>query len=497
VAAVRAGVVLAAVVAAALTVSGGSRADPRTPPALPGLPPPFLGVAVVGSGGRTEAIDAYGNVVGRWTPGPAGRSLIYNPPERQAAGSVPVDTGVVARARIDGSWVPFWQADSVRQRYLPGSNVLRTVARFGERTVAVTRSVGGAAAAEADRRWLGRARPLGSAAPRWARAMYRRSLLVLRALADRRTGAVAAGAREGWAYVWPRDASAVAMALAAAGYGPEARRVVHFLESLDLETAARFTGNGDPVTGRAAQGDAAAWITAAAQTTGATPASLHPGADEPGSNRDTAGPLPPWEGLADYQEGDRGNYLGNALAGGWLGAVVQGRPPPVAIHARFATTAGLVHEANEPGSGLDSAAAWVVRPFPQPALFPLARRALLRLPADSTRFGILPSEDWDGGEDPWTAPTAWSAWSLAALARHDRTRLPPIASRERHAAMGLIRRLRRAATPAGLLPERVDVRTGIPRSTTPLAWSHAFAILALRELWPTAPKSADSPIRAS
>ncbi len=44
--------------------------------------------------------------------------------------------------------------------------------------------------------------------------------------------------------------------------------------------------------------------------------------------------------------------------------------------------------------------------------------------------------------------------------------------------------LRRAATPTGMLPERVDARTGIPTSTTPLAWSHAFAILALRQLWP-------------
>jgi GH15 family glucan-1,4-alpha-glucosidase len=26
----------------------------------------------------------------------------------------------------------------------------------------------------------------------------------------------------------------------------------------------------------------------------------------------------------------------------------------------------------------------------------------------------------------------------------------------------------------------VDARTGVPTSTTPLAWSHAFAILALR-----------------
>ena len=87
------------------------------------------------------------------------------------------------------------------------------------------------------------------------------------------------------------------------------------------------------------------------------------------------------------------------------------------------------------------------------------------------RFGIVPSEDWDGGIDPWTAPTAWTAWSLAALG-------------ERPAALHLMAALRRAATPAGMLPERVDARTGIPTSTTPLAWSHAFAILALRQLWP-------------
>jgi GH15 family glucan-1,4-alpha-glucosidase len=112
-----------------------------------------------------------------------------------------------------------------------------------------------------------------------------------------------------------------------------------------------------------------------------------------------------------------------------------------------------------------------VRPFPHPALFPLVRRSLRRLlDRRQGRFGIDPSEDWPGA-DPWTAPTAWAAWSLAALG-------------ERRQALRLLADLRRAATPAGLLPERVDARTGIPRSTTPLAWSHAFVILALRRLWP-------------
>jgi GH15 family glucan-1,4-alpha-glucosidase len=59
-----------------------------------------------------------------------------------------------------------------------------------------------------------------------------------------------------------------------------------------------------------------------------------------------------------------------------------------------------------------------------------------------------------------------------------------VAIEDRRAALRLMGDLRRAATPLGLLPERVDAETGEPRSTTPLAWSHAFAILALRELWP-------------
>jgi GH15 family glucan-1,4-alpha-glucosidase len=93
------------------------------------------------------------------------------------------------------------------------------------------------------------------------------------------------------------------------------------------------------------------------------------------------------------------------------------------------------------------------------------------LVAEATPYGITPGEGWDGGADPWSAPTAWSAWSLAALGK-------------RRQALQLLRALRRSATPAGTLPERVDLKTGVPRSTTPLAWSHAFTILALRELWP-------------
>lgn len=572
---------LVAGAAALVVVSGGSSADPRTPSALPGLPPPFLGTAVAGSGGLTAAVDAYGDVVDLRAPGPAGAALIYNPAARQAAGTVSRDTGIVPRVRIgDGPALPLWRADSVSQVYVGGTNAVRTTAVFGaateepaggratsaglpvanaaeksarvtvvaasaERRLALVIKVSGlnqgkpaagvvpgspsvsvetdgagcrsagdgatvgllcmesavplsrsflaaqpsgvalahrrgespfivaaeaiiARAVAADRAWLARAEPLGDGAPAWARSSYRRSLLALRALTDRRSGAVAAGARDGWAYVWPRDAAAVALAYASAGYGAEARRVAGFLTGLDPAAAARFHGDGSAVTGRAAQGDAAGWIAAAARAAGprTSPPSepRHRGEDGGHERRSD-------RNRADYQEGEAGNYLANAIAaGGPLGP--------------FATAGGLVRVASNPGSGLDSAAAWAVRPFPRPSRYPQVRRTLLRLAASGSRFGIVPGAAWPEA-DPWTAPTAWSAWALASLSERARRQghLPEAAA-DRRAALALVADLRRAATAAGGLPERVDARTGIPRSTTPLAWSHAFAILALRELWP-------------
>jgi hypothetical protein len=480
----RAVLALVAVMAAgALLVSGGSGADPRTPPALPGEPPPFLGTAVVGSGGLTAAIDAYGDVVDLRMPGPAGRALIDNPAARQAAGTVPADTGIVPWVSIEGrSARPVWTADSIEQRYRPGTNVVVTRARFGSSRVRIAYAAAGSVlacltradegvriefrahqaqaarrlhcddrtarqtirmAAREDRRWLARARPLAAKAPPWATQMYERSLLVLRALTDSHSGGVAAGARDGWAYVWPRDAATAAMAFAAAGYRSEARRVARFLLGLDLRSAARFSGNGEPVPGRGPQGDATGWVAVAARALGLPPP-----------------PRLPWRNLPDYQEGEPGDYLGNAIAADGT---------KTGPYKRF-SSGRLVRRLGDPGSGLDSAAAWAVEPFRLGPLYPAAQETMARLARRGGRFGITPSEDWPG-TDAWSAPTAWTAWSLAALG-------------DRRQALHLLGDLRRAATPAGTLPERVAARTGIPASTTPLAWSHAFAILALRELWP-------------
>jgi hypothetical protein len=288
-----------------------------------------------------------------------------------------------------------------------------------------------------------RVRPLGPAAPPWARRLYRRSVRVLVALTDPRSGAMIAGERDGWDYVWPRDAGAGAIALQAAGLHEEARRVAGFLDRLDLD-AARFRADGDRVPGRSTAGDAAGWVGAALAATGGTP--------------DVA--AEPWRDRQDYGENVTGDLLGNAIAA---------RATAAEVLSRFDSPRGLVRE--QGGGRLDSAAAWAVVPFADRGLRVQARRTLLTMTQESTRFGIPPIEGWTPGE-VWTAPTAWSAWALVELG-------------ETGAADQLLSALRRAASLDGTLPERVDARSGRPTSTTPLAWSHAFAILALRARYPS------------
>jgi hypothetical protein len=295
-----------------------------------------------------------------------------------------------------------------------------------------------------------RARPLGPGAPAWAKRLYWDSLRVLLALTDPRTGALIAGERDGWDYVWPRDAAAGAIALESAGLRPEARRVASFLERTDTERAARFYPDGSPVPGRPAAGDGAGWVTVAQRAVCPDGSVEICGGQATADRHSSLG----WHGRQDYGENLTGDLLGNAVAAG---------APAAEIEGRFATPRGLVRE--EGGGELDSAAAWAVTLFPQPVLRGSVRMTLTNLAHESTPYGIPPIEGWTPGE-VWTAPTAWSAWALVELG-------------ERTAADRLLAELHRAETPHGTLPERVDSATGTPTSTTPLAWSHAFAILAL------------------
>jgi glucoamylase len=258
-----------------------------------------------------------------------------------------------------------------------------------------------------------------------------------------------AGEGGGWDYVWPRDAAAGAIALQAAGLRPEARRVAGFLAGLDLDQAARFDPDGSPVQGRPAAGDGEGWVAAAARVLRSRPRAW---TVLTASTEDN--PLE-WEDRQDYGENVTGDLLGNAIAAG---------VPAAEIASRFLTPRGLARD--EGDADLDSSAAWAATVFPSRRLRGEVRATLLELTRESTPFGIPPIEGWTPGQ-VWTAPTAWSAWALATLG-------------ETEAADRLLSELRRATTPAGTLPERVDATTGEPTSTTPLAWSHAFAILALR-----------------
>lgn len=309
----------------------------------------------------------------------------------------------------------------------------------------------------------GRVRPLGPGAPPWARRMYMDSIRVLLVLTDPDSGAQLAGAREGWDRVWPRDAAAGAIAMEAAGLHLEASRVAGYLEGLDLGRAAQFEPGGEPIPGRGPAGDAEGWVAAAVRAVGHGAATGAPGNGDPAQALD-------WEGRQDYGENVTGDLLGNAIAAG---------APAEEILDRFLTPRGLSRVAG--GEALDSAAAWAVVPFGRadPAtvegrrLRVAVRWTLLDLIERARRYGVVPAEGWKY-DDGWTAPTAWSAAALAELGETD-------------AADSLLAKLRRAATPEGMLPERVDADTGEPLSTTPLAWSHAFAILALRARYPGEP----------
>ena len=139
----------------------------------------------------------------------------------------------------------------------------------------------------------------------------------------------------------------------------EARRVAGFLRGLDLGAAARFDGDGDPVPGRAAQGDAWGWAAAAARAAGL-----------PDRRRR---PPPAWRNRADYQEKSPGDYLANAIAS--AAHSVDG--PETRLYGvksahrhGFGTRRGLVREAGEPGlrarlgGGLGGAAVPASRPLP-------------------------------------------------------------------------------------------------------------------------------------
>jgi len=433
-----------------------------------------------------------------------GAGLLGN---RDALVSIPPDQ-VDGAAYLEGSTV-LRLADG-RLRYLPPG--------AADPVTGPPDDPGALAAAARERAWLAAGTvPGATPAEREAAA---RSLLFLRLLV-RPGGAALAAQTPYWAYVWPRDSSFVAAALAVTGHRREAAAVLGFLartQRPDGTWPARSHPDGRPVTDRRpAQLDATGWVPWAAWL------ASDQGRDAGLATRlwptvvaaadraaDSLGPdgLPP--AGPDYWE--RREHLPTL---GTAAALLTGLRAATHLAERLATVDQQIARAapadrqavsaqaadrldaraqaadrldawaqaadrlergvrdrfgpagfqrHPDGGGPDAAVAWLAPPFARPD--PAVQRAIAtgwrRL---TVAGGAVPGRPWLGG-DPWTPATA--SFALAAMAGGDR-----------QAAEARLAWLLGHRTALGAFPERVGRGDGAPRSVAPLSWTHAIVLLTL------------------
>jgi glucoamylase len=151
--------------------------------------------------------------------------------------------------------------ETTRALVRPGS-----VVAFDEHTRVARAAPDAGALAAGQRSWM-------AAGASWTRASGRYSSMLRSALLDLRTltlpgGVPVAGWSPPWRYVWPRDASFVAAALAAAGHPDDAIAILHFLQRVQppagrgrdswFEARYRIDGSGSP-DARPRQLDGTGW----------------------------------------------------------------------------------------------------------------------------------------------------------------------------------------------------------------------------------------------
>jgi len=396
------------------------------------------------------------------------RDALVSVPPDQAHGAAYLDDSTVLRL-ADG-----------RLRYLPPG--------AGEPVTGPPGDPAALAVAAEERAWLAAGTvPGATAAERDAAA---RSLLFLRLLV-RPGGAALAAETPYWAYVWPRDASFTAAALAVTGHRREAAAVVSFLagtQRADGTWPARSHPDGRPVDdGRPAQLDATGWVPWAAWlatgrgrdrdlATRLWPA-VRAAADHAAAALGPDG-LPP-AGPDYWERRERAPTLGTAaalLAGLRAASRLAGQHPDQDRRRAWGAAAGRLaravagrfgpggYQRHPGGGGPDAAVTWLGPPFgpTDPAVERAVRTSWRRL---TVAGGAVPGRPWLGG-DPWTPATA--SFALAAMAAGDR------AAAEARLAWLLAHR-----TTLGAFPERVGRDHGAPRSVAPLAWTHALVLLTL------------------
>jgi glucoamylase len=367
--------------------------------------------------------------------------------------------------------------------------------------------------------------PGANAAERDAAA---RSLLFLR-LRVRPGGAALAAQTPYWAYVWPRDSSFTAAALALTGHRREAAAILHFLADTqrpDGTWPARSHPDGRPVDdGRPAQLDATGWVSwaawlasdqgrdtdlaarlwptvrAAADHAAAAlgPDGLPPAGPDYWERREHAPTLGTAaallaglraatrlaghlaagtgeEGTTAVRQGEedtatvRGGTEGPAVLGGGAVRDAAGRRDAWGLAVErleraVAREFGAGGFQRYPGGGGADAAVTWLGPPFGPADPAVGRAARTAWRRLTVGGGAVPGRPWLGS-DPWTPATA--SFALAAMASGD------LAAAEARLAWLLEHR-----TALGAFPERVGRDGGAPRSVAPLAWTHAIVLLTL------------------
>ncbi|MFH5824880.1 glycoside hydrolase family 15 [Georgenia sp. AZ-5] len=394
--------------------------------------------------------------------------------------------------------------------YLPGSRVLAAAAGAPDAV----------ALAEEQRAWLAAGTVPGEGTR--YEELVTGALLDLRTLtgatfdADGRTvtaapGAAVAGWTDRWRYVWPRDASFVAAALARTGHTADAVGVLTFLR--DLQSAeggfhARYLADGSGVPdGRGIQLDGNGWVVWSAATVlgeiedpverRAALAELRPLVDASVDHilelTDDPPHLPPPS--ADYWE-----VREDALTLGTAAPLLAGLEHAAALYAdageatraaaareraghlrraveetfgpegytRYAGEAGPM-TALLGGEGRDAATAMLLPPFVAEPLTG-AEDAWAASVDEMARpaGGVAPGAGWKRDGISWTPETTLYALTAAANGRPEQAR-------------ELLDWVAEHRTGSGAIPEKV-LANGAPAAVAPLTWSSANVILAVAAL---------------
>jgi len=311
-------------------------------------------------------------------------------------------------------------------------------------------------------------------------------------------GAALAGWDGPWRFVWPRDASFVAVARCAIGQYDEADKVLHFLDGVRPAAGrweARYAATGDLITdGREPQLDGSGWVLWATwfcragtkywdlvrESAQQIVAELSPdGLPAPSpdywerhESKVTLGTVAPLlTGLrAAVLIATERNHADEAAR--WQAALDKlSKATDRAFGPDYPRTparaVGLLEPGLEPigvGGGADAIVTVLGPPFaPARAAVTTAidrARAVLTQP----NGGVTPGEDWRTDGVAWTPQTA--LFALSAAARGDRA-----------TAESLLSWLDHYRTSTGSLPEKVN-RDLEPAGEAPLGWTSALVVLA-------------------